>query len=388
MSVTAHDDVRRIEDPSEVEPAPRFAADVSLALINRTGAYHICRELLDSLPNYLVATRYWRAWREREPRGLLRKLLARSMLFEIDHLALVQRVLPQRGSARSGTPTLFMDPLYVLGTRLGDRDVVLCHDVGPVTHPQLFDRRTTENYRTAYRMIQEARPGVVFVSEASRNEFVSLYGDDFRFLEVIPLFVRPQAAAGAATAPPGIEPPFLLTVGALELRKNHARTIRAFAESGLAERGYRYVVCGPRGNSAAEVERAALETPGVQVLGYLGDAELRWLYRHARGFVLPSLLEGFGLPALEAAQHGLVSLVSVEGAQREAVGEGAILVDPASVPAIAAGMRRLADMPEDERGKRLALARGHAAALSRDRFVRSWADLLEAAARGVGSRLP
>lgn len=362
--------------PGLARPPRRFAADASLALINRTGAYHICRELLESLPECFAATRYWRVWGSREPRGLLRKLMARSMLIEIDHPALLRRVLPCRTSR--GLPTLFMDPLYVLGAQIRRQDIVLCHDVGPVTHPELFHPRTARNYHSAYRAIQEAGPGIVFVSEASRKAFVALYGNAFRFLTVIPLFVRQQAADGAGLAPMGIEPPFLLTVGALEVRKNHARTIRAFAESGLAERGYRYVICGPRGNSAAEVEQLARQTQGVQMLGYLSDAELRWLYRQAAGFVLPSLLEGFGLPALEAAQHGLVSVVSRSEVQQEAVGDSALMVDPTSVTDIAEAMRQLVAMPPAERCMRLMRARRHAAALSRERFVARWACLLRA----------
>lgn len=383
MSATTVHDVRHGHGvPPDGAPARHFVADFSLALINRTGAYHVCRELLEALPLPFAATRYWRIWPRHEPRGLVRKLLARCMLFELDHPALVQGVLPRRNAVGPEKPVLFMDPLYVLCTRLQRRDIVLCHDVGPVTHPGLFHPSTTANYRKAYGIIQETGPGMVFVSAASRDAFVALYGTRFRFLEVISLFVRPQAVAGDAAPPSGVEPPFLLTVGALEIRKNHARTIQAFAESGLAGRGYRYVICGPRGNNTEEVERLARATPNVTLLGYLADQELRWMYQNARGFVLPSLLEGFGLPALEAAQHGLVSLVSQEPAQREAVGDGAILVDPASVPAIAEGMRWLVDMPQEERAARLARARGHAAALSRDRFLCSWAALLERDAAG------
>src|SRR5262245_2906887 len=317
----------------------QYVADFSLALINRTGAYYVCRDVLQRRPQFFIATRYWRSFLNREPSGLVRRLLGRAMLFELNHLRLGDRLSRRRTDAA----TLFLDPLYVLRAGLVERDIVLCHDVGPITKPELFDRKTTELYRMAYQKIQQAKPGMVFVSAASRSDFVSLYGHDFRFLKVIPLYVRTGSDLGDGQAPEGIRTPFLLTVAGLEIRKNHRRTIEAFARSGLRERGYSYVLCGPRGNSAREVEALARSTPGVHALGYRSDAELRWLYRHAAGFVLPSLLEGFGLPALEAGRHGLVSLVSAEGAQAEAVGEGAVMVDPTSVAAIAEGMRQLVD---------------------------------------------
>lgn len=357
---------------------PRYLADFSLALINRTGAYYACRDIVQGLPEFFSATRYWRL-RARgaggEPAGLARKLLGRAMLFELTHPGLA-RLLPRLPRAPGAGPTLFLDPLYVLGGPLGRGDVVLCHDVGPITAPELFDDATAALYRAAYDRVRAAGPGMVFVSEASRDAFVRLFGEAYRFLEVIPLYVRHGSDRGADRAPPGVATPFLLTAGAYERRKNHARTIRAFARSGLRERGYSYVLCGPRGNSWREVEALAAATPGVVSLGRVGDAQLRWLYRRASGFVLPSLLEGFGLPPLEAARHGLLSIVSAEGAQPEAVGEGALRVDPTSTEAIARAMAHLADMPEPERARRLALAREQAARLTRERFIERWTSLL------------
>lgn len=357
--------------------SPQYLADFSLALINRTGAYYVCRDVVERLGHFFPAVRYWRMILKKEPQGLTRKLLGRAMLYELTRLKMTEALPRSRTTSAGELPALFLDPLYVLRSRLEARDIVLCHDVGPLTHRDLFDAGTTAIYAQAYDAIKRAKPAMVFVSEASRAEFIALFGYDFRRLEVIPLYVREALDSGQERAPPGVAKPFLLTVGALELRKNHARVIEAFAASGLAERGYSYVFCGPRGNSTAKVQALAARTRNVHGFGYLSDAELRWLYNNAAGFVLPSLLEGFGLPPLEAAQRGLVSIVSREGAQKEAVGDGAILVDPKSVSDIAAGMRQLADMPDNERRHRLALAQLHAAALSQERYIHRWSHFLE-----------
>ena len=358
--------------------ARRYVADLSLALINRTGAYHVCRDLVRGLPEAFSDTRYWRLRQGREPQGLFRRVLAKIMLFELSSPFLGRR-LPSwdRTRARS-QPTLFLDPLYVLRARLDADDIVLCHDVGPVSMPHLFERTTTELYKEAYRRIEGARPGMVFVSETSRQAFVERYGTDYRFLEVIPLYVRSRLDEDETRAPPGVTRPFLLTVAALEIRKNYLRTIEAFNRSGLPERGYSYVFCGPKANQARDIEALANRSPGVVNLGFLSDAELRWLYRNASGFVLPSLLEGFGLPALEAAQHGLLSVISHDGALREAVGDAAILVDPLEPDDIASGMRAMVDMPAPERSKRLTIAKRHAADLTFERYIARWSELLAA----------
>jgi len=354
---------------------PQYVADLSLALINRTGAYHLGSDVVEMLPQFFARTRYWRASLNHEPPGLVRRLLGRAMMFELNYLDWARR-LPVGGWSAGGIPTVFFDALYVLGTDVHARDIVLCHDIGPITRPDLFEDKTVELYREAYARIRAARPGVVFVSETSRSEFISRFGEDFRFLMVIPLYVRAGLQRGREKAPPGISPPFLLTVAATERRKNYPRVIEAFVRSGLRERGFSYVFCGPRGNAAGEVTALARSTARVHALGYVADAELRWLYRHASGFVLPSLLEGFGLPALEAAQHGLVSLVADIRAQREAASKGAMFADPNSVDAIAKGMTRLVDMTSAERNRRLAIARRHAAVLTLERYVARWSEVL------------
>jgi glycosyltransferase involved in cell wall biosynthesis len=352
-----------------------FVADFSLSLINRSGAYYVCRDIIEQLAPFFLAVRYWRLFLGQEPRGFKRKLLGRAMLFELKHVRFAETFPRPRAPMKSDAMTLFFDPLYVLRTSLKPEDIVLCHDVGPLTHPELFDAGTTELYRLAFARIAAVGPGMVFVSEASRSAFRTLFANNFRFQHVIQLYVRKPLAIGEMEAPAGIRVPFLLTVAGVEKRKNHRRIIEAFAASGLREQGYSYVFCGPRGNSAPEV-RLLAQTPGVRALGYLADSQLRWLYRNASGFVLPSLLEGFGLPALEAAQHGLVSVVSAGGAQEEAAGKGAILIDPTSIAAIAKAMRQLVEMPACERDARVELLRGQAATLSQERYLAKWTDLL------------
>lgn len=362
--------------PAARSIAPRrYEADFSLALINRTGAYHLAHDLVHNLHDHFAAIRYWRIATTHEPQGAIRWFLGKAMLRELDYRAKAGG--SRRVHARwNAPPILFLDPLYVLRRGLTRDDIVLCHDVGPITHPALFNASTVHAYQLSYDAIARARSGIVFVSEASRGAFIERYGDDFRFLRTIPLYVRQGSELGDDTPPPGVSKPFLLTVGALEIRKNYLRIIEAFSRSGLVKRGYTHVICGPRGNSTALVEQMAAETPGVQALGYRSDAELRWLYRNASGFVLPSLLEGFGLPGLEAAKHGLLSLVSADTAQEEAVAGGAVLVNPLSIGSIAAGIQQLVDMTESERRAKVQTALQRARELTLDLFLQRWSNLL------------
>lgn len=355
-------------------PPPRtLLIDDSLSLINRTGAHFIAKDLVGQFGDGALVRR-WRRFGAPLPASLPRKLLGRLMLKEMEWLG--SRALgswPEPPRMRR----LFLDPLYVLRARLQADDIVLCHDIGPITLPQIYPQGVVALYREAYDKLAAARPGMVFVSHASQAAFVAAFGSDFRFLRCIPLYVRQGSAEGPAEALPGVQAPFLLTVGALERRKNHLRTIEAFAMTRLAEQGVLLVLCGARGDAAEAIERLAAQTPGVVMPGYVSDAQLRWLYRNAAGFVLPSLLEGFGMPALEAALYGLVPVVSRDSALTEAVGGLGLPVDAGDVADIAQAMRRVLALDAAERrawAERLvAFARG----ATRDRFIDAWSALLE-----------
>jgi glycosyltransferase involved in cell wall biosynthesis len=232
-------------------------------------------------------------------------------------------------------------------------------------------------YAEAYDKIKQIGPGMVFVSDTSQRAFRNRYGEQFRFMQTIAQYVRPGVLSGNIAPVSGIEGPFLLTVGALERRKNHLRVIEAYGQSGLHERGVSYVFCGARGLGADAILERAARTSGVTALGYVSEAQLRWLYENASGFVLPSLLEGFGLPAIEAAQRGLVPMVSAGGAQEEAIGGAGILVDAFSVESIRDGLVRLVDMGEEERRVLLQRAVQRAERLTYARYVAGWSRVLE-----------
>lgn len=355
--------------------ANRYLLDFSLGIVNRTGAYYLARDLFNALPDHFAEVRFWRLLTRQGPEGLTRKVIARLMMIELERLRDSPNWRWPEGSSPQ-LPKLFLDPLYVLRSRLKPQDIVQCLDVGPISHPDLFHPSVTSLYTDAYRKISQVGPGMVFISDASQSEFRALYGDRFRFMQTVALYARQDLHVGAVEPLPGVKPPFLLTVGALELRKNYPRVIEAYRESGLRERGVQYVFCGARGEGADQIEALAATTPGVKQLGYVTDPQLRWLYANAAGFVLPSLLEGFGLPIIEAAQRGLVPVVSAGGAQQEAIGPAGLFVDPLSVESIRQGMLDVVALPQAEKTRRLTLATKRASELTFDRYVRGWERVL------------
>jgi glycosyltransferase involved in cell wall biosynthesis len=379
---------RNIESEPNVNGATSiFDCEFTLALNNRTGKYFFCKEMIESSDDLIASCLYWRFPMKRLPFRSLSRLLGRMARLEVklrSETPLVNRVLPPSSHRR---PIIFTDPRECIFYRLRQSDIVICHDMGPVTYPELYDPGVKQLYETIFRRIQLARPHMIFVSEASRSDFIARYGDDYPLLEVIHPPLRHGMKDGALRAVDGVPQHYFLTVGAIGARKNQMRSIEAFDASGLAKAGYAYVICGGPEPGAGPVVDMARRTPGVILPGYVEDAELRWLYKNALGFVLPSLLEGFGLPAAEAIHHGLVPLLSRGGALAEVAGESAIYVDPLDVADIAAGMVMLAGLTREQRDRRVEQSLLGIARFSPETATNRWrAALLQAASASTSKR--
>lgn len=350
-----------ISIPPEMEmpplrPLDRRLVDVdfSLAIHNRTGKYFIGEELL-SLPDLpLGNVYYWRQKADTPPEGLYGRVMGR-----LQHWQVLGKTtggplgwIPRRSLKR---PLLHLDPFTVPTTVLRPVDAVLVHDLGPLTHPDLFPADVAAIYVHIYEKIAQIGPHLAFVSQTSRNGFHALFPDaNPASSRIIHPPIRPGIGVGEALAVADVEPGFLLTVGSIGHRKNQAQSIAAYARSGLAQRGVQYVVCGGKEPGHEDVVEIASRTPGVRLLDYVSDAELRWLYAQSSGFVLMSHLEGFGMPVSEAVRHRLIPLISHDGVLREVAGDGALAADPNDADEIAHRMVDLVDMSADERRERLA----------------------------------
>ncbi|MEM5450498.1 glycosyltransferase [Paraburkholderia sp. BR14263] len=350
--------------------------DFSLALNDRTGKLFLGKDIISTLGARVTRVHYGR-FHEFPHSDLMRRIAGR--LTQKETIARVNRsrlvsLLPV---IRDPRPTLHLDPLSVVRHRLEARDIVLCHDVGPITHPEYFAPGVNELYVRAYDEIRRTKPHMVFVSKTSQREFHALYGNDFASSNVIYIPTRLGVKKGEGRPVEGVSRRFLLTVGSIGDRKNQARSIEAFSASGLVEKGWQYVLVGGRESGADVAIELARQSPGVVMPGYTKDEELRWLYRNASGFVLMSLLEGFGMPVIEAIEHDLPCLVS-RGSILTEVGGGAMLcADPLARESIAYGMRSLAEMPDEERDRRISEARAHLALFAREPILASWRALVE-----------
>ncbi|MCK4806230.1 MAG: glycosyltransferase family 4 protein [Candidatus Aegiribacteria sp.] len=143
---------------------------------------------------------------------------------------------------------------------------------------------------------------------------------------------------------------YLLYVGNARAYKNVTRLIVAYARLKAINPRFpemKMVVRRDRafGDFMRDVQECSA-TDSITVLSHVTDDELRKLYRSCTGLVIPSLKEGFGLPALEAMAAGSPVVASSGTALEELVGDAGILVNPESVEDIMRGMAILTSQPD------------------------------------------
>lgn len=170
------------------------------------------------------------------------------------------------------------------------------------------------------------RAHLVADTAAARDEIVEHFGLAADSVTVVSLGVELPPPADVPARPR----PYLLSVGTLEPRKNMSRLAEAYRLSGLSAT-HDMLVVGRLGWGQLP--------SGMELVSDVGDAELVSIYQGASALVLPSLYEGFGLPAVEAMQLGVPVICSDIPVLREVTGGRATYVDATDVDLLVDALR-------------------------------------------------
>lgn len=199
------------------------------------------------------------------------------------------------------------------------------------------------------RRVAARLPEVVTVSESSRREIVEYLGVPAERIHTIPIgadsdLFSPDPANAKV-------PGRIVTTASADVPlKGVLPLVEALAKVRTERHAELVVVGSPRkgGPVTAAIKRYGLEA-AVRFVSGISDAELVTELRSAQVAVVPSLYEGFSLPAVEAMACGIPLVTTTGGALPEVAGrdgETALLVPPGDVGALAAAIGRLLDHAE------------------------------------------
>jgi glycosyltransferase involved in cell wall biosynthesis len=222
--------------------------------------------------------------------------------------------------------------------------VATVHDSNSNAKIKKFDDRLglkSIYFKQALKATLKRANRVIFVSDSVKNEILS----DFK-IQDSPKYTRiyngfeenfnqiSNEEKLTALKDFDLSKPFVLFVGQIREHKNIYRVVEAFKSFNLANPNFQLIIVGHN------YLNLALNEENIQHFDKVNNKTLKALYSECRSFLFPSLFEGFGFPILEAMSYGKPVITTNYGATAEVGGEHAILVNPESVEAIAAGIAK------------------------------------------------
>lgn len=235
----------------------------------------------------------------------------------------------QRSDADIFVFLAFPAPFFLHGKKI----VNTIHDVGYWDCPETMPTKMVLYFRLMAWRAGKASWKIITISEFSKRRIQQHLKNSADKIKVIYLGVSPgmyETQDGdweQIRAKYHLPEHYIMCLSTLEPRKNMALLAKAYMEIPAEKlRGCDLVLAGRRGWKMDEFlnELSEEERKRICITGYVDDANLPALYRHAEVFVFPSIYEGFGIPPLEAMAAGCPVICSDIDAHREILGEMAV----------------------------------------------------------------
>lgn len=232
----------------------------------------------------------------------------------------------------------------------GGKYLVTIHDLIISHYPS--SRATTLNpilyslklflYKLVVKVVAHRALKIMTVSNYSKKDIMKLLSiASSKILvtyEGVDLPIENQLDGQALKSTLGIDKDFIMYVGSAYPHKNLDTLIVAFQKVLAKNNNLQLVLVGHKNyfyqRLEQEIDQQSLAT-SIILTGYLSDEELSCLYQSAKLYLFPSLIEGFGLPPLEAQSYGLPVLSSSATCLPEILGDSVLYFDPKSSESIA-----------------------------------------------------
>lgn len=263
-------------------------------------------------------------------------------------LAWQQIVLPRRLSR--GDLDLLWSPLLTLPLRLPIPGVVTVHDLTPLLYSEAHSFKVKASFAPFIRPSVETARRVVADSESTARDLRTQFPQAREKVRVVypgidPAF-EPASAEEISTFREEIGCPggYVLFIGTLEPRKNVGLLLEAWSALRASDPNFPpLVLAGSYGwRSRNLVGRIrSLESLGLRYLDHLSRDRLVRLVQSASTLVLPSLYEGFGLPAAEAMACAVPTVVSDSASLPEVVGDAGLQFESDDPSALAAALEKV-----------------------------------------------
>ena len=252
--------------------------------------------------------------------------------FSLQQQWYIPRLLHQTETA------VYHSAYYLMPYRPGVPTLLTLYDLIPEQFPQLVSPQARLLFRLATWLALQAGDHFLAISEATRSDFLARYSLDPAKITAVPLAAdahfTPQSETAVANLRQKFNLPnqYVLYLGINKPHKNLVRLVEAWAAVvALMPDAPPLIIAGAWDGRYEAVKTAVSQhnlTAKVRFLGPVPDDDLPALYSGAELFVFPSLVEGFGLPVLEAMACGTAVACANRSSLPEVGGDAAAYFDP------------------------------------------------------------
>lgn len=220
--------------------------------------------------------------------------------------------------------------LSILRTQKSLKVFQVIYDLIPIYQPQAFNAELFKMYSNNMFEVVSNSDGLMAISESSKRDTLRFCKDVglncppievIRLGDDIPVGKNPTQPSGIS-----LGEDFLLCVGTVEARKNHAILYYAWKEglrSGINMP--HLVIVGRQGWYTGDILHTIKTDPDTRdrfhFMDNVSDDELVWLYQNTLFTVYPSYYEGWGLPVAESAAMGKLCITSDQSSMSEIAGD-------------------------------------------------------------------
>lgn len=181
----------------------------------------------------------------------------------------------------------------------------------------------------------------------------------------------------------GEKRPFIFYIGATDARKRVSDLIEAF-DALRQTNDVNLILAGKEFSKRKKIPSPSIlkaldESPyakNIYTIGYVSDAEKLWLYQHAEAFIFPTTYEGFGLPVVEAMQHGCPVISYNNSSIPEVAGDAAQLVKTGDILQLASEIKHILE-DSDARDRMVKRGRTISKNYTWDNYIKAFYQVLE-----------
>ena len=210
--------------------------------------------------------------------------------------------------------------------------VVTIFDLVSLLFPELASPSAKLYGNRAQRRMSVLADRVICISNDTANDVETRFGVPASRIRVTPLGVD-EIFFQPPSLPALVNEPYVLFVGSEQPRKNLERLEQAMVL--LRARGYPHLLVTAGADAWGRVD---IGQSFLRRMGNVSDEQLVSLYAHSSCLAIPSIHEGFGLPAMEAMAAGTAVVAADVAALPDVTGGAAVLVDPLDPESIADGL--------------------------------------------------